>query len=756
MIFITVKLSSSGGGKGDPISLVISDTGSISGTAEVHRTLLHSGAVHTGDTLALQWVRNGAAIDGATGDTYTIAAEDDGAELKVRLISSGQMGKTVAETEGVRVTYMVPVRTGDLAAATLIAGQAASLDFAAQVSGEGGSWSIASGAVPEGMTRSGGLVSGTPVTPQSASTLVLCYTNSGGKADVACAIAVRDATSPPVPTGALRERLVQEGTGKIQVDYAKAFAGELVTYALVTPPTGVSIDPGTGIVTFDTHRMSRQANTVVTIRAKNAAGSATNTFKLTCGPQIGVVLPSNLVSSAELFANGTFSSATASAMSSLFTTGFGTSTLSVVNGALRITNGSAAFSGKNHDIPVIPGRSYRVRGTVKGTGTAGGKLTIRWGEGASEVSTTYGSGSGGADVTCDQTVVPTRNFIRFSIASNSATSGACADFDNFYVTEVESVKRDNCFAIADKIGAKYVRCDFSMRWIFAGSATSRYWSAPDDLRARAVAANLRVLFVMTGIPDWAVPSGGANNSYPAASQLPNILACIRDAAARYKDAAWEFLNEQNIPTFAAVRDPEAYMDYAARAIAAIREVNPNAVIISNGLSAVGSETGGFMFADTYLKRMYAKGVTGLFNGVGFHPYFYPYTYNGNSGGWNGWGGIMEGNIRNVMTGAGDDARWVWMTEVGGPTGGSASHWTETQQGDYMVAAWKRAASLPWAGPFIVYAAYDRGAEASSDREDHFGICREDGTTDKYFIKAFEAVEAGPDLVDLYRYASPLK
>lgn len=62
---------------------------SVSGTAKLGQTLVaQSGAWTPGATLSYQWLRNGAAIAGATKATYVVAAADVGARLTVKVTGS--------------------------------------------------------------------------------------------------------------------------------------------------------------------------------------------------------------------------------------------------------------------------------------------------------------------------------------------------------------------------------------------------------------------------------------------------------------------------------------------------------------------------------------------------------------------------------------------------------------------------------------------------------------------------------------------
>lgn len=119
-----------GGGGGDaahvaPESVTIRDfsfvagipltapTPTITGTAAVGNTLTANPGTWTTETsLAYQWYRNGAAISGATGSTYVLAAADQGTKLTVRVTGT---------KSGYATTTKESAQTAAVAAGTLVA-----------------------------------------------------------------------------------------------------------------------------------------------------------------------------------------------------------------------------------------------------------------------------------------------------------------------------------------------------------------------------------------------------------------------------------------------------------------------------------------------------------------------------------------------------------------------------------------------------------------------------------------------------------
>jgi hypothetical protein len=99
--------------------------------------------------------------------------------------------------------------------------------------------------------------------------------NSGGSASVAFNVTV--AVAAPVAVGTLPDVVYAQGSGPRTVAAAPAFSGADLRYA-VTGPAGVSVDAASGIVSIPTAAL---ISATVTVRASNASGSATQSFRLT-------------------------------------------------------------------------------------------------------------------------------------------------------------------------------------------------------------------------------------------------------------------------------------------------------------------------------------------------------------------------------------------------------------------------------------------------------------------------------------------
>ena len=121
----------------DPIVLVRAPR--ITGVAGVGRTLTVSpGAWSVEDpTLAYQWNRDGAPIDGATGGSHTVVAADAGAELTVTVTASAEgFAPATVETAARSVAKIVTVTIGS--PSRILVAASHSVDYRLRVLGQGG------------------------------------------------------------------------------------------------------------------------------------------------------------------------------------------------------------------------------------------------------------------------------------------------------------------------------------------------------------------------------------------------------------------------------------------------------------------------------------------------------------------------------------------------------------------------------------------------------------------------------------------
>jgi hypothetical protein len=301
---------------------------------------------------------------------------------------------------------------------------------------------------------------------------------------------------------------------------------------------------------------------------------------------------------------------------------------------------------------------------------------------------------------------------RFGIAAGGAIQNFPADLGRY----MDALKGG---------GAQWVRIDINWESIQYLGPTSYNWTPFDNVVNAARARGLNVLGTILFTPPWARPAGTPGTTPP--TNLTDYQTFTRAAVQHYGPLgvhAWEIWNEPNISAFwAPGPDAARYTQMLKLAYAAIKQLDPTAVVISAGLSPYGSY-GQFdaqhMNPINFLQNMYANGAAGNLDAVGWHPYNFP---NGlGFYGWSGWSQMTETSpsARSVMTAAGDGAKKIWATEFGWPTGNSTRAVSETTQAQMVTDSYAKLKTYSWAGPAFFYSGRDGGTDLLNI-EDNFGI-----------------------------------
>ena len=229
-------------------------------------------------TLGIEWLRDGAAIPGATGTEYRPVAADDATGLSARVTATNAGGSAAAETPRLAIRRAAPAAVGGLEDQLLVHGAApATVEAAAAFAGDGLVFAVAGGGAS--VDAGSGRVSLPTGTLRTAEAVTVTASNSGGSASVGFGVTVAAALPPPVAVGTLPAVVWPLGAGARTVSAQAGFAGEGLVYALEAAPAGATIDAGSGLVTIPTGTALEAAP--VTVRASNAAGSAVQGFAVT-------------------------------------------------------------------------------------------------------------------------------------------------------------------------------------------------------------------------------------------------------------------------------------------------------------------------------------------------------------------------------------------------------------------------------------------------------------------------------------------
>jgi GH35 family endo-1,4-beta-xylanase len=267
------------------------------------------------------------------------------------------------------------------------------------------------------------------------------------------------------------------------------------------------------------------------------------------------------------------------------------------------------------------------------------------------------------------------------------------------------------------MGMNTVRVDAN--WADGEPSQGNYnWGTLDQIMASVHQVGMTADLIIDGCPPWAAAAGASGQFAQPAS--PSQFATWASAvAARYGSMGadyFEIWNEPNNPAFwSPTPNPAAYTADLIAAYAAIKAVDPSAVVVTGGLAPEADSSNSYDIV-TFFQDMYADGAQGNFDAVGDHPYTFPADPDTDSQG--AWGEMDETStsLRSLMTEHGDGAKTIWITEFGAPTGTV----TETQQTTELTEAITAAKNTSWIGAFYIYTWSDQ------DGGDGFGLLDSNG------------------------------
>lgn len=269
------------------------------------------------------------------------------------------------------------------------------------------------------------------------------------------------------------------------------------------------------------------------------------------------------------------------------------------------------------------------------------------------------------------------------------------------------------------------------------------WASLDHLVASVQAAGLTADLVIDGCPPWAAVAGAQGDDFAQPASPAQFATFAGSVAAKYGAKGvkyFEIWNEPNISQFWAPKpDPAAYTADLVAAYAAIKSVDPSAVVLSGGLSPA-TDTSTSYDPRTFLTDMYADGAQGSFDGLGDHPYTYPLSPGDNNAG-SAWSQMSQTSpsLRSIMAENGDSAKKIWITEYGAPTSGPNSVGESAQSTD-LAQAISQVKQLTWIGSFYIYTWSDLSTLADADNG--FGVMTETNTQKPAYAAVAAALGAG--------------
>jgi polysaccharide biosynthesis protein PslG len=245
-----------------------------------------------------------------------------------------------------------------------------------------------------------------------------------------------------------------------------------------------------------------------------------------------------------------------------------------------------------------------------------------------------------------------------------------------------------------RMGVGLIRQTFD--WSQIETARGHYdFARYDALVADAARAGMRVMPVVLRPPPFRSAGPRAappDRTYPPRrfGDLGRFLATLarrygprgslwvtHDDLPRRPVRSWQVWNEPSLPPYwASGPDPAAYVRMLKAASAAVKRVDPGAVVVSAGLP---QSRLGIPFAK-FLNGMYDAGAASAFDVLAVHPYARDEQ------------GVIAAveEARDLMASRGDDAA-IWVTELGWASGGPVSPFTAGKLG--QAARIRRALSL---------------------------------------------------------------
>jgi polysaccharide biosynthesis protein PslG len=298
---------------------------------------------------------------------------------------------------------------------------------------------------------------------------------------------------------------------------------------------------------------------------------------------------------------------------------------------------------------------------------------------------------------------------------------------------LSTTAQSQAFKSLVSLGTGWIRFDMQWKVIQSQNSSTFNWTQTDSLVGAANTHHIKMLAILDYAPTWAAsaPCSAATSNCPPST--PALFAAyVKAAVTRYAPEGisdWEIWNEPNNATFwGSQSNCDAYTAMLKAAYTAIKQVEPNAVVVTGGL-APESTDGSNISPTDFLSCIYKDGGEGYFDAVGDHPYSFPQIPSAvTQGAWAQMSATTP-SLRSIMVANGDTNKKIWVTEFGAPTNGPDPNWYVSQaaQAQMVTDAMNLYKTYSWAGPFFWYTLEDSGT-ATSTSENFFGLLGVNGST----------------------------
>ena len=311
-------------------------------------------------------------------------------------------------------------------------------------------------------------------------------------------------------------------------------------------------------------------------------------------------------------------------------------------------------------------------------------------------------------------------------------------------------------------GFGWVKVNFGWRDIEGAGKGIYDWSRTDKIVEMTSAEQMKVLVRIDHQPQWVGGGYPANGPPKNMNDLADFFSAL---ASRYRGRihAYEVWNEPNLAREwgGQVPDPTGYVEMMKVSYAAIKRGDPNAIVVSAGLSPTGTWNAEARPDEWYLATMYELmpgGSNGYFDVLGAHapgfkspPEIDPAQVH------------VQGDpktdrlfcfrhvedLRAIMVKYGDSAKQIAVLEFGWTSDSrpdSPYNWhavSEQTKADYLVRAFKYAKEnwSPWIG--LMSLIYVCDPDWTPDHEQYYWAINDPGYPDFKPRPAYNALKAMP-------------
>lgn len=321
-------------------------------------------------------------------------------------------------------------------------------------------------------------------------------------------------------------------------------------------------------------------------------------------------------------------------------------------------------------------------------------------------------------------------------------------FDHGYSDDEVEESYEN----AVEMGATWTRV--VVPWYYVEPSPGEYnWDSTDKSVAAANKHGMNVLIQVSTAPEWATGvdklapeereslQPGMDTYAPTPDHYDDYAQFFAKVIKRYSKKGvsdYEVWNEPGSAGFwkdspdNPKASPESYAQLLKHAYPAAHKANRDVNVIAGGQVVLPTEADDSVIGATeYLKRMYAAGAQGNFDSLSHHPY----GINSEEWVWNGWDYLFgdqptlnapADNLYSLMRANGDGDKDIWLTEVGQDTvRGTADETIQEERYSQYLNTWGQSHNV---GPILFYHIEDKQQyNASENKEDYFGVIREDGS-----------------------------